>query len=417
MSGRSYPVDVVVDDGVNPPVTESFMWTVTDVNHPPTIATIADQFDVEGTTVSVITPVANDLDGDAITYSAIGLPPGLTIDPNTGEISGTIVTGSAGTYSVTVFASDGPDSTSTNFCWKVDPSPTTTTAPTTAAPTTTTSTVPAPTTVAPTTAAPTTATPSTVAASPSTTTTLPTATTTTDAPTTTTVAPSATIPEALPFTIQAVDDRTSTSSDVLSIDVLANDSLGPGARILSVSEPDAGSASIRDNQILLNLPNSYSNDVTFTYTATDASGLTSAASVVVLSNNVLGPVSGIAQSDSTIGSFSDALGLPGKIFSGLLTVRLTRVQLLALALAPFFVGVIAAVLMARRERLMSITNVARNEKVTFTEGPDTVTRHDALVWSRVKTNKAGSRSRQARVELASGDVAWINTDQIEDTGF
>ena len=92
-------------------------------------------------------------------------------------------------------------------------------------------------------------------------------------------------------------------------------------------------------------------------------------------------------------------------------------QLLALALAPFFVGVIAAVLMARRERLMSITNVARNEKVTFTEGPDTVTRHDALVWSRVKTNKAGSRSRQARVELASGDVAWINTDQIEDTGF
>ena len=53
---------------------------------------------------------ANDSGNNVLTYSAGGLPSGLTIDPNTGTISGTI----AGTadvnspYSVTVIATIVP---------------------------------------------------------------------------------------------------------------------------------------------------------------------------------------------------------------------------------------------------------------------------------------------------------------------
>ena len=41
----------------------------------------------------------SDVDGDTLSYGATGLPAGLTIDPDTGEISGT-VTAPASTLSV-----------------------------------------------------------------------------------------------------------------------------------------------------------------------------------------------------------------------------------------------------------------------------------------------------------------------------
>src|SRR5690606_26078329 len=66
-----------------------------------------------------------------LTYSATGLPAGLSIDPNTGVISGTIDPsasqgGSSGVYSVTVTATDGDGLTATQtFDWTVsNPAPT-----------------------------------------------------------------------------------------------------------------------------------------------------------------------------------------------------------------------------------------------------------------------------------------------------
>ena len=52
-------------------------------------------------------PQATDADGDTLTYAASGLPDGVTIDPNTGVISGTVDQGTAGTYDISVTVSDG----------------------------------------------------------------------------------------------------------------------------------------------------------------------------------------------------------------------------------------------------------------------------------------------------------------------
>jgi hypothetical protein len=61
--------------------------------------------------------VGSDPDGLAVTYSATGLPPGLTLGSFTGFISGTATT--AGTYSVTATVSDGVLTASQTFTWTV----------------------------------------------------------------------------------------------------------------------------------------------------------------------------------------------------------------------------------------------------------------------------------------------------------
>jgi hypothetical protein len=63
--------------------------------------------------------VASDPDADTITYSASGLPAGLSINSTTGLISGTLSAASVGTHSVTVTAADASSSTSQTFTWIV----------------------------------------------------------------------------------------------------------------------------------------------------------------------------------------------------------------------------------------------------------------------------------------------------------
>ena len=116
-SAGIYHVVATASDGVLSH-SQAFEWTVTYVNEPPELATPAGQMHLENTTVSLQVS-ASDPDGDALTFSASGLPPSLNIDSATGIIFGTLPFGGAGSYSVTVTASDGEQSNMGAFTWIV----------------------------------------------------------------------------------------------------------------------------------------------------------------------------------------------------------------------------------------------------------------------------------------------------------
>ena len=102
----TYDVSVTVSDG-SLADTDTFRLTVTNTNHAPVFSTdLQDRHDSEGAAVSMDAD-ATDADGDSLTYSASGLPAGVSIDPATGVISGTLASGSAGVHNVTVTVSDG----------------------------------------------------------------------------------------------------------------------------------------------------------------------------------------------------------------------------------------------------------------------------------------------------------------------
>ncbi len=88
-------------------------------NQPPVFSTdIVDQFDDEGDVVS-LDANASDADLDTLTYSATGLPGGVSIDPGTGVISGTLSTSSSGVHAITITVSDGTDTDTDTFLWSV----------------------------------------------------------------------------------------------------------------------------------------------------------------------------------------------------------------------------------------------------------------------------------------------------------
>jgi len=109
-----YVVLVSATDGTHG-AGEAFNWTVTD---PVTITSVPGQTGTEGGSVSVSVS-ASDTSGGTLKYGAIGLPPGLVINPSTGAITGTMALGAAaaGTYTVTVIAGDSTYSASQTFDW------------------------------------------------------------------------------------------------------------------------------------------------------------------------------------------------------------------------------------------------------------------------------------------------------------
>ncbi len=120
-------ITYTISDGNGGTSTARVTVTVNPVNDAPVTTGLPDLYDIDNTAVSIpLGSAFSDIDGNTLTFVASGLPAGVTINPATGEITGTIdinasVGGPAsnGVYSVTVTANDGTTTTSTTFTWTV----------------------------------------------------------------------------------------------------------------------------------------------------------------------------------------------------------------------------------------------------------------------------------------------------------
>jgi|GEM_PF-6050858 len=118
-AGSPYSSSVSVSDGTET-TTKTFVWTVATANELPTIVDPGPQASVEGMAVS-LQVVAADSDGDSLSYSAKGLPMGLSIDPTSGIVSGTVAAGTSlnSPLSVMIEVSDGAGASSVAIVWTV----------------------------------------------------------------------------------------------------------------------------------------------------------------------------------------------------------------------------------------------------------------------------------------------------------
>ncbi|MDO6823777.1 VCBS domain-containing protein [Marinobacter sp. 1_MG-2023] len=122
-----------VSDGQGGTDTATLTITINGSNDQPVLGTAQpDQTSTDGETITPLDVSVNfsDVDtSDVLTFSASNLPTGLSIDTNTGVISGTI-DGSAsqsGPFNVTITADDGSATRTDTFLWTVtNPGPTAT---------------------------------------------------------------------------------------------------------------------------------------------------------------------------------------------------------------------------------------------------------------------------------------------------
>lgn len=109
----SYPLTLSVSDGNGGTASETITITVNNVNRQPVITPIEDQTVHSGERLAFRVE-ANDPDGDSLSFSAVNLPPGATLNPDTGEFSWLPGTQHIGRrYTITFTASDGTLSAST----------------------------------------------------------------------------------------------------------------------------------------------------------------------------------------------------------------------------------------------------------------------------------------------------------------
>ncbi|NNF11272.1 MAG: hypothetical protein HKN74_13410, partial [Acidimicrobiia bacterium] len=113
-------VSAIAIDGGNNTSEYGPNRTVAVVNTPPSFdQDLGDRTHGEGRTISLPSP-ATDPDGDSLTYSAVGLPPGLSINTSTGLITGIIDPGAEGAYATTITVDDTISGTDVDtFTWTI----------------------------------------------------------------------------------------------------------------------------------------------------------------------------------------------------------------------------------------------------------------------------------------------------------
>jgi Putative Ig domain/PLD-like domain len=115
----SYSVTVTGKDTTGPTGSATFTWTVgSGTTNTVTVTNPGSQTGTVGTAASLQITASDSASGQTLTYSATGLPAGLSISSSTGLISGTPTT--ATTYNVTVTATDTTGATgSAAFTWTI----------------------------------------------------------------------------------------------------------------------------------------------------------------------------------------------------------------------------------------------------------------------------------------------------------
>ena len=123
-AAASHNVTLTASDGTLSTST-SFTWNTTapPLNRAPVLSNPGTQTSMRGSIV-VLRPLASDPDGDALTWTATGLPAGLTITPSTGQIAGTLLTSAAASYTTGLTVRDPGGLTSgTTFTWNTTTAP------------------------------------------------------------------------------------------------------------------------------------------------------------------------------------------------------------------------------------------------------------------------------------------------------
>ncbi len=101
-----YTVVITARDSAGQTANKTFTLAVSNVNRGPSLSSLPNRSYTEGNSVSFnVSSAASDPDGNPLTFTATGLPPGLSIS-SAGLVSGTLTSSAAGTYSTKIIVKD-----------------------------------------------------------------------------------------------------------------------------------------------------------------------------------------------------------------------------------------------------------------------------------------------------------------------
>jgi hypothetical protein len=119
-TGSPFSVTVTATDTTGAKGSATFTWTITSGStNTVTVTNPGNQTGTVGTAVSLQIKATDSASGQTLTYSATGLPAGLTINTSTGVISGTPTATANGSVTVTATDTTGAHG-STTFTWTIN---------------------------------------------------------------------------------------------------------------------------------------------------------------------------------------------------------------------------------------------------------------------------------------------------------